>query len=160
MRRDIPAAKWVVPEQLHLTLSFLGEQEDATTNRLITELKSIRASSFDLSFGQTGSFPNQRHPRVLWVGIRPEPLLNSLAEKIMLSLTFCGIPPEDRPYSPHITLARIRQQASTDIHTFLDQSTDKLPGFAVQEFILFQSRLTEEGALHTPVEKFELLPHS
>jgi 2'-5' RNA ligase len=145
----------VALEQVHLTLSFLGELEDATTNRLVAELKSIKTRRFDLNFDKTGCFPNRQRPRVLWIGLKPEPHLNKLADKIVYSVTSCGIPQEERPFSPHITLARLRQSA--DIQTFLGQRTDQIPGFPVHEFILFQSCLTAKGAVHTPLKKFDLL---
>jgi len=141
-------------EQVHLTLSFLGELEDATTNRLITELKSIKIKRFDLYFDKTGCFPNRQRPRVLWIGKQPVLSLNKLAEKIIYSVSSCGIPQEERSFSPHITLARLRQPA--DIQTFLGQRTKQIPGFPVHEFILFQSCLTAKGAVHTPLKKFDL----
>lgn len=143
---------------MHLTLAFLGELDDATTNRLSKELKSIKMNSFVLHFDKTGCFPGRHHPRVLWVGLNPEPCLNRLAEKIKNSVNSCGIPLEDRPFSPHITLARLKQYA--DIHTFLNQKTPKIPEFTVHEFILFQSNLTAKGAVHTPLEKFSLLQNN
>jgi 2'-5' RNA ligase len=69
----------------------------------------------------------------------------------------CGIPQEERPFSPHITLARLKIPASRETNAFLDQpEKQKLPPFSVQEFTLFQSCLTPHGAVHIPVKKFPL----
>jgi len=158
MCSDIPGARWVAPEQLHLTLSFLGELDEAAMKRLDGELAGIQAPGFDLHFAGTGCFPNRRQPRVLWVGLEPEPLLNSLAALVRKAVLACDIPQEDRPFSAHITLARLKFPASHEVAAFLDQSQkQKLPTVSVREFVLFQSRLTPDGAIHTPIRSFQLV---
>ena len=155
LRADIPGARWVPVEQLHLTLSFLGEVDNATTKLLVDKLAQIKASEFNIRFAEAGCFPNQRQPRVLWVGLKPEPLLNNLASMVRNVALSCNIPQEERPFSPHITLARIRQQVKQPITAFFDlYQKQELPSIPVREFILFQSQLTPQGALHTPLKSF------
>jgi 2'-5' RNA ligase len=157
LRSDIPGARWVAQEQLHLTLSFLGELEEAEIQRLTGVLSGIRAQGFELRFGGTGCFPNTRQPRVLWVGLEPEPLLNRLAALVRKAVLSCDIPQEERPFSAHITLARLKLPASHEVAAFLDQhQKHKLPTVRVGEFILFQSRLTPQGAIHAALMKFQL----
>jgi len=157
LRVEIPGARWVPAEQIHLTLAFLGEVEENCLGALSGELARIRLPSFRLSFSGTGCFPDRRRPRVLWIGLQPEARLQQLAAKVHEVLLACGIPQEERPFSPHITLARLKMAPPRAADTFLDQQQElKLPPFFVQEFSLFQSRLTPQGALHTPLRAFPL----
>ena len=156
----IPGARWVAPEQIHLTLAFLGEVDEETSKRLITRLAKIKGAGFELCLTGTGCFPDRRRPRVVWVGVKPEPGLLQLAEMVRETVLACGIPQEERPFSPHLTLARLKIPASRELGVFLDQhmSVD-LPHFAVKEFILFQSKLSRQGALHIPLRNFPLSKH-
>jgi 2'-5' RNA ligase len=159
MRAEIPGSRWVPMEQIHLTLAFLGEVDDGMLKVLTAELATIHAPGFSLRFSGIGCFPDRRRPRVLWVGLEPEPLLGDLAAKVSAVVPACGISREERPFSPHITLARLTLPAAREVGTFLDQPrTQELPLFDVREFILFQSRLTPRGAIHTPVRRFPLFP--
>jgi 2'-5' RNA ligase len=159
MRGDIPGARWVPVEQLHLTLAFLGEVDDATAKLLTAELTTIQAPGFELRFSGPGCFPDRRRPRVLWVGLEQEPLLSSLASLVRKAVLSCNIPQEERPFSAHITLSRLRFPAVREVGAFLDQPQEQeLPPLFVREYVLFQSRLTPQGAIHTPVKTFPLLP--
>ncbi len=157
LRSDIPGARWVPADQIHLTLAFLGEVDEATTERLSGELLQIQAPEFKLRFTGTGCFPDRRRPRVLWIGLEPEPRLNILAAGVRAAVLSCGIPQEERPFSPHITLARLKLPASKEAGAFLDQPAKQtIPSLLVREFTLFQSRLTTQGAVHTQIKHFPL----
>lgn len=157
MRTDIPGSRWVPLEQIHLTLSFLGEVDDTALDLLSGALATINVPGFNLCFSGTGCFPDRRRPRVLWVALEPEPLLNSLAVLVREAVLDCSIPQEERPFSPHITLARLKFPAPREVGAFLDQpQKQKLPAVSVREFALFQSLLTSQGAVHTPVKTFAL----
>jgi RNA 2',3'-cyclic 3'-phosphodiesterase len=152
---EIPGARWVPAEQIHLTLAFLGEVDEETSKRLISRLNLIEAQGFELCLAGTGCFPDRRRPRVLWVGVRKEPLLADLATKIHDTVLACDIPQEERPFSPHLTLARLKFPAAAEAGAFLDKhSTFELEPFPVAEFILFQSRLSPKGAEHIPLKSF------
>ncbi|MBC8017138.1 MAG: RNA 2',3'-cyclic phosphodiesterase [Verrucomicrobia bacterium] len=157
LRIDIPGARWVPAEQIHLTLAFLGEVEEASVELLTKELAQIHAPGFDLCFSGTGCFPNRSRPRVLWIGLESEPHLQALVSKVREAVLASEIPQEERPFSPHITLARIRLSPSREFDTFLEQNKKlKLLPFLVREFTLFQSRLTPRGAVHIPLRNFSL----
>ena len=157
LRADIPGARWVPAEQIHLTLAFLGEVEQETAERLAVELARIHEPAFELTFSGVGCFPNRTRPRVLWIGLEPEPRLEYLAAKVHETVLSCGIPQEERPFSPHITLARLKFPASRETGIFLDQHRKAgLPLLSVREFILSQSQLTTQGAVHTPLKNFRL----
>ena len=157
LRAKIPGARWVPAEQIHLTLAFLGEVDEDTAGRLTDELARIQAEAFNLSFSGTGCFPNLHHPRVLWAGLQQEPALTRLAAAIHSAVRACGIPLEERPFSPHITLARLKLPCSREAGEFLGNYRSlTIPPFPVQEFTLFQSRLSQQGAVHLPVRSFPL----
>ncbi len=157
LRTDIPGARWVPAEQIHLTLAFLGEVEEEIVGLLTFELARIQSPAFKLRFTGTGCFPNRHRPRVLWIGLQPEPSLNDLAAKVNEVVQACGIPLEERPFSPHITLARFKVPASRETGIFIDQHQKvDLPHLSVQEFTLFQSKLTTQGSVHTPIKNFAL----
>jgi len=157
LRTDIPGARWVPTEQLHLTLAFLGEVAEDTAGRLTTQLAEIRAASFTLSFSGIGCFPDRQRPRVVWIGVKPEPNLLKLAAAVQQSALSSGISLEERPFSPHLTLARLKLPAAAELRAFIDrQSRITLKPFSVREFTLFQSRLTQQGAVHTPIRDFPL----
>lgn len=157
LRADIPGARWVPFEQIHLTLAFLGEVDEKTVGLLTRELAHRQAAAFELCFTGVGCFPNRHRPRVLWIGLEPEPCLTDLAAEVHEAVLACDIPQEERPFSPHITLARFKFPASRETGAFLDQHQKlELPSFSAQEFILFQSRLTPKGAVHTPIKNFAL----
>lgn len=155
LRTDVPGARWVPPEQLHLTLAFLGEVEEETVGKLGELLSLIHTPPFQLSFSGTGCFPSRRRPRVLWAGLDPNPRLLRLAAGVHGAVLACGIPQEERPFSPHITLARLKFPAAREVDAFLDMpQKPELPSFSVREITLFQSRLTQHGAVHIPVRTF------
>jgi len=158
LKMEMSGVRWVPMEQIHLTLAFLGEVEEMTVERLTGKLASTHATGFKLRLSGTGCFPNCHRPHVMWVGLEPEPRLNELVAGVHSAVLSCGIPQEERPFSPHITLARIKLSPPRDFDSFLDQHQNlKLPPFSVREFILFQSRLTPQGAVHIPVRNFQLV---
>lgn len=157
LRGDLPGARWVAAEQIHLTLAFLGEVEEEKVEGLRTELAGIHLPPFTLSLTGTGCFPNRHLPRVLWVGLTPQLRLTNLVTAVQGAIAACGLPVEERPFSPHLTLARFKFPAPREVGNFLDLPLPgPFPALAVQEFILFQSRLTPHGAEHLPLATFPL----
>ena len=157
LRTAIPGARWVAAEQIHLTLAFLGEVDEDTAGRMIAGLTRIEAAEFELILTGTGCFPSRQRPRVVWIGVRQEPGLLDLATKVHETVCACGIPLEERPFSPHLTLARLRIPASKELGNFLDQQPKfNLKPFFVKEFTLFQSKLSPQGAVHIPLKSFTL----
>lgn len=157
LRTDIPGARWVPAEQIHLTLAFLGETDGEITERLKAGLAMIQADAFELSWGGLGCFPDWRRPRVVWAGVKPEPNLFRLAAAVHQAVRATGINLEERPFSPHITLARLKLPTAAELGLFLGQQRRlTLQRFSVQEFTLFQSSLTSQGAVHSPIRIFPL----
>lgn len=157
LRSDISGARWVPPAQLHLTLAFLGDVSVETQAMLENGLADIDLPPFFFHFVKTGCFPDRRRPRVLWAGIAPEPRLEALACRVRETILSCGIPQEERPFSPHITLARLKHPACTDVSQFLDNHMRiGLQPVEVMEFALFSSSLGATGAQHAVLKRFTL----
>lgn len=156
LRVDIPGTRWVPMEQLHLTLAFLGEVDCERTARLMEGLGAVRGQGFELGLGPTGCFSGRKRPRVLWVGIKPEPLLMALVERVRAECRGCLILLEERLFIPHITLARIKEPGG-GYDYFLDYQSNFHPQmFSVREFILFESRLSARGAQHITLGSYPL----
>lgn len=159
LRCDLSGARWVPAEQIHLTLAFLGEVAEEQVGALSEELSRIRVPAFTLTLTGPGCFPNRQRPRVLWVGLAPQPHLVDLAAAVRTAIFSCGLPLEDRPFSPHITLARLKVPSPRGVDEFLDAPRPlTLPPLPVQEFILYRSRLHPHGAEHLPLRNFVLAP--
>ena len=116
LRQEIPSGvTWVKPEGIHLTLKFLGNVKREPLSRLQKAVTSgvIAHSPFRLYLSGSGVFPNRRRPRVLWAGVQGElEALGDLRHTVENAAVGVGFPPEERPFSPHLTLGRVRRDAS------------------------------------------------
>jgi len=153
LREDIPGARWCPEEQLHLTLSFIGDADDVLFGSIREALAGISCPSFRLALTGIGSFPPRRHPRVPRTGLTAPPGLAELKRAVDQALAAAGVEPEEREFSPHITLARLKDpaDAAAAAGRFLARNASFSTGeFVVGEFRLYSSRLTPHGAIHTP----------
>jgi len=149
----VPGVRWVPPENLHVTLKFIGQCEDARVPRLVQAMRQAsEALPIRLEIGGVGGFPSQSSARVIWVGAddgtgrvkKVYEVLDKGAEK-------CGFPREKRAYRPHITIGRARKKPVA-----LPPGIDEEPGrltLAVNEIVLFHSELKSTGAEYSVVER-------
>ncbi len=159
VRPDVPGLRWVRPEQLHLTLAFLGEVQQETCAPLSRLLGQIRFAPFQLDFGTLGCFPPRGLPRVLWIGLQPQPQLLQLERAVNAAASSCGLALEARPFFPHITLARCKEPDRQALSAVLaGRNSENLPSFQVQEFLLFESRLMPQGAVHQVLQRYPRHP--
>lgn len=147
----LPGARWVPPEQLHLTLRFIGEVDGATFRDIREGLATIDLPSFPLQLKGLGCFPPRKTPRVLWVGIdSPPAALLTLRNRIEKNLVRLGIEPEHRKFAPHITLARLKETPKNRLTNFLaGNGLFNAEPFTVKNFHLYTSSLSAKGAVHT-----------
>jgi 2'-5' RNA ligase len=108
MSFGIPGAKWIDPQQVHLTVRFIGEVDGSTFLDIKKSLEDISMGPFSIELKGVGHFPPRGKPRVLWVGIEHNQALQSLKKKVDHALARISIEPEGRKFSPHITLARLK----------------------------------------------------
>lgn len=150
---------WVEPENLHLTLKFLGEIEEARVPLLTEALSSsLQTPLFTFSLEGVGAFPRPQHPKVFWVGINEGkgPLLE-LARELESACNRCGFPPEERPFSPHLTIGRVHSPQGLNRLTQKLQAAEFRGGSTeAKEIILFQSTLGPAGSVYQPLQKFPL----
>jgi len=170
IRNFAPDARWVRPESLHVTLKFIGEQPPEAVDRIKQCLSQVRNGPFEITFRGHGFFPTARAPRVFWVGIEAGKELASLAGNIDKCMHALGIPKEDHPFSPHLTLARggksgspRRQKGDPPNTKFqpLQQKLAALPSpefgtMTAREFFLYQSKMSPGGSQYTKLERFPL----
>lgn len=146
----LPGARWVAGDQTHLTLRFIGEADETLFYRIREGLTEVFSEPFTLRIAKPGCFPPKGEPHVLWLGVSESAPLARLKAVIDKSLSGAGIAPESRPFSPHITIARLRGASRTLTSHFLEQNREFcLEPFLVTEFRLYSSSLTPAGALHT-----------
>jgi 2'-5' RNA ligase len=155
----VQGAKWVPKEQMHLTIRFIGDVDEAQYHAVSSGLSDVNASGFDLRIKGVGHFPLRNQPRVLWAGIEKNEAFAELRDFVETSLRECGIAPEERKFAAHITLARLGPHTPLPgIMNFLSVnglfSTGPLP---VEEFHLYSSVLTDTGAIHRREATYELL---
>lgn len=158
VRQYAPEARWARVEGLHVTLKFLGEVNDSRLPEIKAALNILKASPFEVSLLGVGFFPNARSARVFWVGVQASGALPQLAGKIDEELAKHGFAGEQRPYSPHLTLARAGAPGSLrGLAPLLEH--EAMPQFGTmtaREFFLFQSHLGKGGSKYTKLEKFSL----
>jgi RNA 2',3'-cyclic 3'-phosphodiesterase len=146
---------WCHRGQMHLTLKFLGEVPEDLIPKAVEALKAAvgEMAPFEMTVEGLGSFPPSGQPRILWVGVRECPPLFELQERIEKQFNPLGFPREDRDFSPHLTLGRVRERIDTK--TCLAVLTQQKNFFAgtqqVEKVILFSSILKPTGAVYTPV---------
>jgi len=145
----VPRARWVLPEQMHLTLRFIGEVDGGLFRDICEELAGIHGEIFSLQLEGVGFFPPRGKPRVIWVGLHKLDALLRLRYRIESRLIALGLEPEARKFSPHITLARLKNTHPAKVGRFLENyglfcSTP----FSVASFHLYSSQLGRKGAVH------------
>jgi 2'-5' RNA ligase len=165
-----PDARWVRPESLHVTLKFIGEKPIETVEEIKRALSSIRAQPIEISFRGYGFFPTAKAARVFWVGIESGPALSSLATAVDETTFALGVPKEDHPFTPHLTLARGgrsgapgRRNEDSPNKNFqrLQEKLTALPApdfgtMSAHEFFLYQSQLSPGGSRYTKIGSFAL----
>lgn len=154
----LSGARWQREDQLHLTLRFIGEVEEPVADDIVSALAAIRSPAFDLTVAEVGAFGEKKRPRVLWAGVRGNPALSHLRAKGETALARVGLPPENRKFHPHITLAKLdRGVSGARLGEWLAHNNHLwLPPFRVDSFHLFSSHLSQSGAIYTIEESFEL----
>jgi 2'-5' RNA ligase len=157
LRAVSPKTRWVRPENLHLTLKFIGEVPDAKLALIRGALAVMRSDQpVKLDFRGLGFFPNEKHPRVFWAGIEASPNLETLAVDIEKATETLGIPREQRPFSPHLTLARFDPPRLPDqLRSAIQEKAGRDFGSVrTNQFHLIESKLKPSGAEYTTVESF------
>jgi 2'-5' RNA ligase len=150
--------RWVPAGNVHLTLKFLGDVSIANV-KVLTDMLNTEAmghKSFEISIGGAGAFPNNRRPRVIWVGVEAPAELSMIQGGVEAATARLGYPREERPFSPHLTVGRVSRNATSDdtrlITKVLETNRVGFLGAAcVKNICLFRSDLQPTGAIYTRI---------
>jgi len=154
----IQGARWVPPENFHVSLCFIGEMPAHMAEEIDHALAGVNAPGFPLTLAGVGTFNKGGRSGVLWVGMERNPQLDHLQAKIETALQRCGLAPERRRFQPHVTLARLDNSPEARVAGFVQAHNlfraDPLP---VEHFTLFSSLLGKDGAVYRPEVEYSLI---
>ena len=160
LRGVVPHAKWVRVENLHVTLKFLGEVEPAKLRAIQQTLSTIRSERpVGLQFRGLGFFPNEKRPRIFWLGMGASSNLNVLAADIDNGMHKLSFPLQERPFTPHLTLARFQPPGMPPKlgSATKEYSNRNFGSLTASEFHLIESKLKASGAEYTTLQSFSFL---
>ncbi len=153
----LPGARWVAPEQLHLTLRFIGEVDNEVFADVAEVLATANVAPFPLRLSGVGHFPPRGAPKVLWAGVEDGDSAARLNRTIEARLRGLGLPPDRRKFSPHVTLARLKATPIGRVRDYLAVNGPfATEDFPVSEFHLYSSKLGAKGAIHRIEASYDL----
>lgn len=145
LRGGLPGARWIDPENYHLTLRFIGDIDDALANDVVQVLGGIRRTAFDLVLDGLDAFGG-RKPRAVFAAAAASPPLAELQAEHERLLQRIGLPAEGRKFSPHVTLARLRDTSPRQVADYLaSRAGFRSAAFRVERFVLMSSRASTGG---------------
>ena len=145
MRGGLPGARWIDPDNYHLTLRFIGDIDDALAREIAGLLGRVERAPFELRLNGLSSFGG-RKPRAVVASVAPVAPLIELQAELERLLQRLGLEPEGRKYTPHVTLARLRDSSSREVADYLSvRAHYRSSSFAISRFVLFSSRSSVGG---------------
>lgn len=148
-------ARWVAQENLHLTLRFIGEVEEPRLPEIAGALGRVKFEQFTLTLSGIGHFQNGRRIRSLWAGTEQCDALVQLQTRIDSALRHAEVPPDGRRFTPHVTLARLKNGAAEQVGAWIEANAlFRAEPFPVNQFVFFESYLSHTGALYSPVAEY------
>lgn len=156
----VPGAHWLDASQLHITLKFVGQVDGGVFRDVIDVLRDVQIDRFELTLKGMGHFPPRKKPEQLWVGVKQSDQLIILHNRIDSALTRVGLPREGRKFAPHVTLANLKGTKENRVAAFLaEYNLFESEPFQVNEFTLYSSVLSSQGALHEVEATYPLDGH-
>lgn len=156
LRGGLPGARWVDVENYHLTLRFIGDVEGHMADEVANALDRVRRPAFALTLSGVGAFGSKK-PHAVWAGAVPSPSLNALQGEIERICQRIGIAPDPRKFTPHVTLARLRNTSPQEVAHYLSARGNfaAMP-FKVGRFVLMSSRDSVGGGPYVIEEAWSL----
>jgi len=156
LRSGLSGARWIDPENYHLTLRFIGDVDGATARDFTNALGAIDAPPFELRLRGLGSFGGNK-PRAIFADLAPSEALETLQRAHERAAREAGLPPESRNFKPHVTLARLRGARADAVATYLErQGGVEAEPFTVNRFVLYSSRNSVGGGPYVVEAAYEL----
>jgi RNA 2',3'-cyclic 3'-phosphodiesterase len=153
----IAGARWVPPENYHMTLRFIGEVPSHRAEEIDAALAALRGRRFSLSLAGVGTFDRGGRAVSLWVGVERCPALDHLQAKIETALQRAGLEPERRRFLPHVSLARLDNAVEAKLVAFVQaRNLFRAAPFEVTHFTLFSSLLGKEASVYTAEVEYTL----
>ncbi|MBM3565513.1 MAG: RNA 2',3'-cyclic phosphodiesterase [Alphaproteobacteria bacterium] len=157
LQSGVPGARWVDAANLHLTIRFLGEADRHAAEDLNLELAGIRAPAFGVQLSGVGFFDRGRYAHTLWAGVEKSEPLFFLRDKIESAAVRAGFAPEGRKFTPHVTLARLKDVPTERLGPYIETRHGFAAGpYAVTHFTLFESRQGGDGPHYEPLADYPL----
>ena len=151
--------KWVEPDNFHLTMKFLGDVESHIITPLIQVLEHLapKFNQFVLQSDGLGTFGKSNNPHIIWYGFKENPILSFLQTKIEKTLHQLGFESDEKKFSPHLTLGRIKFLVERKELALFLQKQDHIPDhYQIQNFQLVESILKKEGPVYKTIKSFQL----
>ena len=149
LKAKLPDVRWSRPEQLHLTLKFIGEVDNRELPQFCEALREACAGidAFSLELGGLGAFPKNKPPRVVWVAAEdPQGVLGTLAERLDERMSALGIPRENRAFTPHLTLGRVSRGADLQrLQQAMEQATAQVAARCEVDELVLLASVKEQG---------------
>ncbi len=159
LEREVEGVRWVPPDNLHVTLKFLGSCDTAQVKRLVEVMGTAAAHlPLTLGIGHVGAFPSLASARVVWVGAHDlEDRVQKVYNVLDRGVARCGIPREKRPYRPHITIGRARKKPACVVPSLADGFDSEMK-LEVGDIVLFESVLKSSGSEYKVLERVGIPP--
>ncbi|TGK28089.1 RNA 2',3'-cyclic phosphodiesterase [Leptospira gomenensis] len=155
----LPDIRWVLPENFHVTLLFLGEQSREQVDVVSDFCSTIASPSFRLNLQSVGTFEKQKSPSILFAKVLLNEELVKLQKKLDSGIRKLGFAPERQEYRPHLTLGRFKNSNGLRVAAYLEEFSGFTSSeFYVSEFHIYSSRTFSEGPVYSIEESFSLLP--
>ena len=157
LAEGMSGARWIAPENLHLTLRFIGPVDNREASDIDEALSRISVPAFPLHLKGLGFFGKASKPSNLWIGAESEETLTRLQAKVERALQLAGCAAERRRFKPHVTLARFKNGAPKRFQGYLNRyALADMPPFTVTEFLLYSSFLTPAGPIYQVEARYPL----
>lgn len=157
LRGGLRGARWIEPDNYHLTLRFIGDIDDRSADEVAEALDRVTARNVTVRLRGLGSFGSKK-PHSVWARVDPEPGLMELQAEHERILQRIGLEPERRRYTPHVTVARLKGASATDVASWLAVRGDfEAPAFIAQRFVLMSSRASVGGGPYVVEEGYPLI---
>ena len=156
LRGGLPGARWVDPENYHITLRFIGDIDEPTADEVANALARVNRRNFDVALEGLGAF-GARRPHAVWAGVKASPALRELQAEHERLMQRIGLEPERRKFMPHVTLARLKGASEPDVAAYLAlRGGFRAPPVRVGRFVLLSSRASKGGGPYVMEEAYPL----
>lgn len=156
LRGGLPGARWIDRENFHITLRFIGDVDHRTADEVVAALDRVRRHQFELTLSGTGFFGSKK-PHSIWAGVQQTPALMALQAEHERICQRIGLPAEPRKFTPHVTLARLRNARVDDVVHYLTGRGNFVTGpFTASRFVVMSSRDSVGGGPYVMEEAYPL----